>query len=122
MEPYEVKLKTNVLRGFYTKKVRIFLLIFIFIIAFAGILLSNNLMGNQPAFARFYRNRLRLLQPAPTQPVGYYDYFGKLLSPRIAAKLVRHEGLDPQHPISYEKVGAVEITQELIDKGLVTVI
>lgn len=117
MEPYEVKLKTNVFRGFYTKKVRIFLLIFIFIVAFAGILLSNNLMGNQPAFARFSRNRLRLLQPAPTQPVGYYDYFGKLLSPRIAAKLVRHEGLDPQHPISYEKVGAVEITQELIDKG-----
>ncbi|MGD1909461.1 MAG: hypothetical protein ACFB2X_00930 [Rivularia sp. (in: cyanobacteria)] len=74
-------------------------------------------MANQPALATFGKNRLRLLQPAPTQPVGYYDYFGKLLSPRIAAQLVREEGLDSQDPISYQRVGAVEITQELIDKG-----
>lgn len=26
-----------------------------------------------------------LLAPAPTQPVGYYDYFGELLSPAAAA-------------------------------------
>jgi len=117
MEPCEVSPKTNIFRGLYGNKSRIFLFIFVFIVAFAGILLSHFLMGNQPAFATFPRNRLRLLQPAPTQPVGYYDYFGELLSPRIAANLVRQEGLDPQDPISYQKVGAVEITQELIDKG-----
>ncbi|MEO1376951.1 MAG: di-heme oxidoredictase family protein [Cyanobacteria bacterium J06635_10] len=117
MEPCKVNQKKNVFKRLYGKKARIFFLIFAFIVAFAGILLSNSLMGNQPAFATFPKNRLRFLQPAPTQPVGYYDYFGKLLSPRIAAQLVRKEGLDPQDPISYQKVGAVEITQELIDKG-----
>ena len=115
MEPCKVNPKTNVFRGFHAKKAKIFLLIFVFIVAFAGILLSHFLMGNQPAFATFPRNRSRILQPAPTQPVGYYDYFGKLLSPRMAANLVKQEGLDPQNPISYQKVGAVEITQELID-------
>ncbi len=117
MASYKVNLKTNVFRGLYARKARIFLLITVFIMAFAGILLSNCLMGNQPAFATYPKNRFRLLQPAPTQPVGYYDYFGKLLSPRIAARLVTKEGLDPRDPISYQKVGAVEITQELIDKG-----
>ncbi|MDJ0732875.1 MAG: di-heme oxidoredictase family protein [Nostocaceae cyanobacterium] len=117
MEPQKINPKTSLFRGLFAKKARIFLLIIVFIMAFAGILLSNNLMGNQPAFATFPRNRFRLLQPAPTQPVGYYDYFGTLLSPRRAAKLVRKEGLDPHDPISYQKVGAVKITQELIDKG-----
>lgn len=58
-----------------------------------------------------------LLQPAPTQPVGYYDYFGKLLTPEQAAQLVRTQGLDDSDPISYQRVGAVEISQDLLQKG-----
>ncbi|MUH00799.1 hypothetical protein F7734_54445 [Scytonema sp. UIC 10036] len=57
------------------------------------------------------------MQPAPTQPIGYYDYFGKLLSPQQAAELVAQQGLNPNHPTSYQQVGAVEITQDLIAKG-----
>ncbi|MDZ8264552.1 hypothetical protein [Nostoc sp. ChiQUE01b] len=40
-------------------------------------------MTSQTAFAK-----IDLLQPAPTQPLGYYDYFGKLLSPQEASQLV----------------------------------
>ncbi|WP_243146631.1 di-heme oxidoredictase family protein [Scytonema sp. UIC 10036] len=58
-----------------------------------------------------------ILRPAPTQPIGYYDYFGKLLNPRQAAELVAQQGLNPNHPTSYQQVGAVEITQDLIAKG-----
>ncbi|OYD92165.1 hypothetical protein CDG77_14945 [Nostoc sp. 'Peltigera membranacea cyanobiont' 213] len=77
-----------------------------------GILLSNWLMTSQTAFAK-----VDFLQPAPTQPLGYYDYFGKLLSPQEAAGVVINKGLDPNNPISYQQVGAVKITQELIAKG-----
>ncbi|MEH1786348.1 MAG: hypothetical protein V7L23_12375 [Nostoc sp.] len=38
---------------------------------------------SQTAFAK-----IDILQPAPTQPLGYYDYFGKLLSPQEASQLV----------------------------------
>ncbi|QLE57903.1 di-heme oxidoredictase family protein [Nostoc sp. TCL26-01] len=69
-------------------------------------------MTNQTAFAK-----IDLLQPAPTQPIGYYDYFGKLLSPQAASQLVASKGLDTQDPVSYEKIGAVHITQDLIAKG-----
>jgi hypothetical protein len=117
MEHQKSKPKNSLFRGLFAKKARIFLLIWMFIMAFAGILLSNSLMVNQPAFATFPRNEFHLLQPAPTQPVGYYDYFGKLLSPKAAAKLVKQQNLNPGDPVSYQKVGAVEITQELIDKG-----
>ncbi|WP_414584064.1 hypothetical protein [Scytonema sp. PCC 10023] len=58
-----------------------------------------------------------LLQPAPTQLVGYYDYFGKLLTPEQAAQLVRTQGLDDSDPVSYQRVGAVEISQDLLEKG-----
>lgn len=58
-----------------------------------------------------------LLAPAQTQPIGFYDYFGELLSPQAAAELVSAEGLNPQNPNSYLKIGAVEITQELVDDG-----
>jgi hypothetical protein len=58
-----------------------------------------------------------LLAPAPQQPLGVYDYFGQLLSPKKAARLVRQQGLDPQNPESYERVGAVHITQDLVDQG-----
>ncbi|MBD2518036.1 hypothetical protein H6G93_24250 [Nostoc sp. FACHB-973] len=69
-------------------------------------------MTSQPAFAK-----IDPLQPAPAQPVGYYDYFGKLLSPQEASQLVASKGLNPQDPISYEKIGAVHITKELIAQG-----
>ncbi|MEH1896903.1 MAG: hypothetical protein V7K94_16700 [Nostoc sp.] len=69
-------------------------------------------MTSQTAFAK-----VDFLQPAPTQPLGYYDYFGKLLSPQEAAGVVINKGLDPNNPISYQQVGAVKITQELIAKG-----
>ncbi|MCP6760818.1 MAG: hypothetical protein NHB32_19200 [Fischerella sp. CENA71] len=104
--------KQSGFRGFFAFKARIFFLVFVFIISFSGILLSNWLMTGQPSLAN-----ISLLQPAPTQPLGYYDYFGKLLSPENAAKLVQENKLDPSDPISYQKIGAVEITQELINKG-----
>ncbi|WP_315788651.1 di-heme oxidoredictase family protein [Fischerella sp. JS2] len=104
--------KKSVFRGLFAFRTRIFFLVFVFIISFFGILLSNWLLASQPTLAR-----ISLLQAAPTQPLGYYDYFGKLLSPQDAAKLVQEKQLDPSDPISYQKIGAVEITQELIDKG-----
>ncbi|MBU7584919.1 MAG: hypothetical protein KAF91_18770, partial [Nostoc sp. TH1S01] len=58
-----------------------------------------------------------ILQPAPTQPIGYYDYFGKLLSPQEASILVISKGLDPNDPISYQRIGMVHITKELISQG-----
>ncbi|WP_230966953.1 di-heme oxidoredictase family protein [Nostoc commune] len=69
-------------------------------------------MTSQTAFAK-----IDLLQPAPTQPLGYYDYFGKLLSPQEAAGVVGNKGLNPNDPISYQRVGAVKITKELIAQG-----
>ena len=69
-------------------------------------------MTSQTAFAK-----IDLLQPAPTQPLGYYDYFGKLLSPQEALQLVVNKGLNPNNPISYQRVGAVKITKELIAQG-----
>ncbi|RAM48585.1 MAG: hypothetical protein C6Y22_27070 [Hapalosiphonaceae cyanobacterium JJU2] len=104
--------KQSGFRGFFAFKARIFFLVFVFIISFSGILLSNWLMTGQPSLAN-----ISLLQAAPIQPLGYYDYFGKLLSPENAAKLVQENQLDPSDPISYQKIGAVEITQELINKG-----
>ncbi|WP_460205883.1 hypothetical protein [Scytonema sp. NUACC21] len=61
--------------------------------------------------------QVNLLQPAPSQPLGYYDYFGKLLSPKEASELVASKGLDSNDASSYQRVGAVEITQELIAIG-----
>ncbi|MCC5608262.1 hypothetical protein LC612_16070 [Nostoc sp. CHAB 5834] len=104
--------KTGVFRVLYGSKNKIFLLICVFIISVFGILLSNWLMTSQTAFAK-----IDLLQPAPTQPLGYYDYFGKLLSPQEASQLVVNKGLDPKNPISYQRVGAVKITKELIAQG-----
>ncbi len=58
-----------------------------------------------------------LLQPAPTQPVGSYDHFGELLSPRQAARRVLRAGLNPFRPSSYERLGMVRITRSLIARG-----
>ncbi|OYD95629.1 hypothetical protein CDG76_11870 [Nostoc sp. 'Peltigera membranacea cyanobiont' 210A] len=104
--------KTGVLRVLYGSKTKLFLLICVFIISVFGILLSNWLMMSQIALAK-----IDLLQPAPTQPPGYYDYFGKLLSPQEASQLVANKGLNPNNPISYQRVGAVKINKELIAQG-----
>ena len=103
---------TSVFRVLNALKAKIFLLICVFAISFFGVLLSNWLMPSQAAFARF-----DLLEPAPRQPLGYYDYFGKLLSPHEAAELVEKHRLNPRNPTSYQQVGAVQITQDLIAKG-----
>ncbi len=58
-----------------------------------------------------------LLQPAPRQPVGDYDYFGNLLSPQQAAQMVSQRGLDPLNSASYQQIGAVQITPQLIERG-----
>jgi cytochrome c553 len=58
-----------------------------------------------------------LLQPAPRQPVGDYDYFGNLLSPQQAAQMVSQQGLDPLNAASYQQIGAVQITPQLIERG-----
>jgi len=89
------------------------ILVFIFVTSFFGILLSNWLTERQPTLAEVPP----ILQPAPTQPIGYYDYFGQLFSPQEAANLVSQKGLEPSDPISYQRIGAVQITQELINKG-----
>lgn len=62
---------------------KVFLFVLILVSSFLAILLSNTLLEQKPILATE-----ALLQPAPTQPLGYYDYFGKLLSPQEAAQLV----------------------------------
>lgn len=84
----------------------------IFVASLVAILLSNSLISPQATLATE-----SLLRPAPTQPLGYYDYFGKLLTPQEAAQLVRKKGLDPSAPGAYQRIGAVQITQQLIDAG-----
>ncbi|OKH53744.1 hypothetical protein NIES2101_09835 [Calothrix sp. HK-06] len=79
MEPQKNNAKESLLRGLLAKKAKISL-ICVFIMSFAGILVSNSLMENQSAGGTFPRNEFQLLQPAPTQPLGSYDYFGKLLN------------------------------------------
>jgi hypothetical protein len=58
-----------------------------------------------------------VLQPAPVQPVGHYDAFGKLLTPEQAWQLVLQNGLNPFDPNSYLKLGLVHITSTLIARG-----
>lgn len=98
-------------------KTKFLLLVFIFIVSFFGMILSDSLFKSQPALIQAASPKGSILQPAPTQPIGYYDYFGKLLSPQEAAQLVISKGLDPKDPISYQKIGAVQITENLIAQG-----
>jgi Di-haem oxidoreductase, putative peroxidase len=58
-----------------------------------------------------------LLHPAPRQPIGDYDYFGNSLNPEQAAQIVSEKGLDPLNATSYQEIGAVQITPQLIEKG-----
>jgi mono/diheme cytochrome c family protein len=55
--------------------------------------------------------------PAPVQPVGYYDFFGSLLTPEQARQMVVDNGLNPFFPDSFRKLGLVRITPELIASG-----
>ncbi|PIG95249.1 di-heme oxidoredictase family protein [Gloeocapsopsis sp. IPPAS B-1203] len=87
------------------------LFVLIVVVTVAAVFLSDFLL--QPPV----RATEALLQPAPTQPLGYYDYFGKLLNPRQAEQLIRQKGIDPNSPGAYERIGAVKITQQLLDSG-----
>jgi len=112
MKPKKNNPNTALIRVLSALKTKIFVLICVFITSAFGILLSNWLMTSQTAFAK-----VDFLQPPPSQPLGYYDYFGKLLSPEKAAEVVVNQGFNPHDPISYQRVGAVQITQELIAQG-----
>jgi len=90
---------------------RLFVFALILISSLLATVLSNILIQARTMAS------VALLQPAPTQLVGYYDYFGKLLTPEQAAQLVRTQGLDDSDPVSYQRVGAVEISQDLLEKG-----
>ncbi|MFM2432713.1 MAG: hypothetical protein RLZZ511_3927 [Cyanobacteriota bacterium] len=85
------------------------------LVIFFGII--SGLISTGLVQASIAHNRSQLLTAAPKQGLGSYDYFGKVLSPEKAAALVRKKGLDPNDPKSYQKIGAVKITQELIDVG-----
>lgn len=112
MKQQENHPNTSVFRGIYVLKTKILLLVCIFIISTFGVVLSNWLTTNQTA-----RASSDFLQPAPSQPLDYYDYFGKLLSPQEAAGVVINKGLETNDPTSYQRVGAVKITKELIAQG-----
>jgi hypothetical protein len=58
-----------------------------------------------------------LLSPAPVQPKGYYDYFGKLMSPQQAYRFVEEKGLDPRFQKSYLRLGLIKITDDLLKRG-----
>ena len=112
MKPKKNNPNAALIRVLSALKTKIFVLICVFITSAFGTLLSNWLMTSQTAFAK-----VDFLQPPPSQPLGYYDYFGKLLSPEEAAEVVVNKGFNPHDPISYQRVGAVQITQELIAQG-----
>src|SRR5262245_42957279 len=56
-------------------------------------------------------------EPVPVQPLGYYDFFGTLLTPEQARQMVVDNGLNPFYPDSFRKLGLVHITAELIGQG-----
>ena len=66
----------------WRQKVSMFVLILT--ASLVAVLASNSLIAPKVMAT------IALLQPAPTQPLGYYDYFGKLLSPQEANELVRN--------------------------------
>ena len=91
---------------------RFLLILLIFFASLIGFVGSHILM--QPSEVGAAQ---ALLRPAPTQPLRYFDLFGELLSPKQAAQRVRQQGLDSRDPISYQRIGAVQITQQLIEAG-----
>lgn len=92
------------------RQVSVFALILV--ITLVAVLISDSFVTPQATLAHE-----SLLQPAPQQPLGYYDYFGKLLTQQEADKIVRKQGIDPRSPGAYQRIGAVQITQELLDRG-----
>ncbi len=58
-----------------------------------------------------------LLAPAPTLPIGHYDFFGALKSPNEARDMVTAAGLDPANPSHFLRIGLIEITDQLIADG-----
>lgn len=93
---------------------RIGLFIVIGILTIVNVLVLGNVLTAQPKSLAIAEGLLQLI---PSQPLNYYDYFGQLLSPKDAAKLVRKKNLNPNEPSSYQKIGAVHITKSLIDRG-----
>ena len=76
----------------------IFLFFFSLLVSFLALLLSNLLMKPSASIATS-----PLLAPAPTQPIGSYDYFGRSLTAQEAASLVSKKGLNPNSATSYTK-------------------
>jgi Na+-transporting methylmalonyl-CoA/oxaloacetate decarboxylase gamma subunit len=91
---------------------RLFLFILIVVASLVAVVLSNIWVKPRATLATE-----AILQPAPTQQLGNYDYFGKSLTPQEAAQLVSQKGLNPADPVSYQRIGAIEITQELLNRG-----
>ena len=87
------------------------LFVLILVASLFAILISTNLFSPQVIAS------VALLQPVPTQKSDYYDYFGKTLTQQEADELVRQQGLDPKAFGSYERIGAVHVTQKLLDAG-----
>jgi mono/diheme cytochrome c family protein len=90
----------------------LFLFLISLLVSFLAFFISNLLVHPGAAIATS-----PLLAPAPTQAIGSYDYFGQSLSAQEAADLVRQKGLDPNSSTSYDRIGAVEITSQLISRG-----
>lgn len=102
----------KVLRIWFQWQRKLLLFFLLLISSVLAFLLSSSLLHPKMSVANS-----DLLAPAPKQPLGSYDYFGKLLSPQAAAQLVQAKGLNPYNPLSYGQIGAVRITQQLIDRG-----
>lgn len=86
--------------------------ILILVSSLVAVLVSDGFIATQTTLANS-----SLLQPAPQQPLGDYDYFGKLLTQQEVDKLVRKRGIDPKSPGAAGRIGAVQITQNLLDSG-----
>ncbi len=86
--------------------------VLILVSSLVAVLVSDSFMATQTTLANS-----SLLQPAPQQPIGDYDYFGKLLTQQEVDKLVRKQGIDPKSPGAAGRIGAVQITQNLLDSG-----
>jgi hypothetical protein len=90
----------------------IFLFFISLLVSFLAFFISNLLLQPNASIATS-----PLLAPAPLQAIGSYDYFGRSLTAQEAADLVRQKGLDPNNSTSYARIGAVKITQQLVDQG-----
>lgn len=91
---------------------RVLLFVVIFVASLVALVLSHFVFKPKAILASE-----AYLQPAPTQQIGNYDYFGESLTQKNAAQLVSQKGLNLQDPVSYQRIGAVKITQQLIDRG-----